>query len=104
VAFKANIDDLRESPSLNIVQALAKDLNTEILVVEPYIKQLPNALNSSTNVKLSGLAEALDKSNIVVLLVDHDDFRGISVEALKGKVIIDTRGMIRKPQDGLSIR
>lgn len=104
VAFKANIDDLRESPSLDIAQALAKDQNTQILVVEPYIKQLPYALNSSTNVRLLGLAEALDKSDIVVLLVDHDDFRGISAEALRGKVVIDTRGMIRKTQDGLSIR
>jgi len=104
VAFKANIDDLRESPSLDIAQALAKDQNTQILVVEPYIKQLPYALNSSTNVRLLGLAEALDKSDIVVLLVDHDDFRGISAEALRGKVVIDTRGMIRKTHEGLSIR
>lgn len=96
VAFKANIDDLRESPSLGIAESLAQDKDTQILVVEPYIKQLPDALNSRSNVKLLALAEALDNADVVVLLVDHDDFRGIDADALKGKVIIDTRGMIKK--------
>ena len=95
LAFKANIDDLRESPSLDIAKSLAHDKNTQILVVEPYIKQLPDSLNKA-NVKLLDLAEALNKSDIIVLLVDHDDFRGIDTEALKGKVVIDTRGMIGK--------
>lgn len=104
VAFKANIDDLRESPSLDIAESLAQDENTQILVVEPYIKQLPDGLDSRTNVRLLGLAEALGKADIVVLLVDHDDFRGIDAGALKGKVVIDTRGMIRKTPDGLSIK
>ncbi len=103
VAFKANIDDLRESPSLDIAKSLAEDKGTQILVVEPYIKQLPDALNSRANVKLLALAEALDKADIVVLLVDHEDFRGIDADALKGKVVIDTRGMIRKTPDGLSV-
>lgn len=104
VAFKANIDDLRESPSLDIAASLAQDAGTQILVVEPYIKQLPEGLDSRANVRLLGLAEALDKADIVVLLVDHDDFRGIDAGALKGKVVIDTRGMIRKTPDGLSIK
>lgn len=104
VAFKANIDDLRESPSLDIAESLAEDKGTQILVVEPYIKQLPEALNGRTNVRLLGLAEALDKADIVVLLVDHDDFRGINADALRGKVVIDTRGMIRKTPGGLSVK
>ncbi len=104
VAFKANIDDLRESPSLDIAKSLAEDRGTQILVVEPYIKQLPDVLNSRANVKLLALPEALDKADIVVLLVDHDDFRGIDAHALKGKVVIDTRGMIRRTPDGLSIK
>lgn len=104
VSFKANIDDLRESPSLDIAESLAQDKGTQILIVEPFIKQLPASLNSSANVKLLGLAEALDKSDIVVLLVDHDEFRGIQADALKGKVVIDTRGTIRKTPDDLSIK
>ncbi len=95
VAFKANIDDLRESPSLDIAESLAEDKGTQILVVEPYIEQLPEALNSVANVRLLDLTLALDKADIVVLLVDHDDFRSLNAEALTGKVIIDTRGMIR---------
>jgi UDP-N-acetyl-D-mannosaminuronic acid dehydrogenase len=95
VAFKANIDDLRESPSLDIAESLAEDKGTQILVVEPYIEQLPEALNSVANIRLLDLTLALDKADIVVLLVDHDDFRSLNAEALTGKVIIDTRGMIR---------
>lgn len=104
VSFKANIDDLRESPSLDIAVSLAQDNDTQILVVEPFIKQLPDSLNFRVNVRLLGLAEAMEKADIVVLLVDHDEFRGIQVDALKGKVVIDTRGMIRKTPGGLSIQ
>lgn len=104
LAFKANIDDLRESPSVDIAASLARDQRTQILVVEPYIKQLPDALSSRGNVQLLGLNEAMDKADIVVLLVDHDDFRVINADMLKGKAVIDTRGMIRKTPDGLSIK
>ena len=104
LAFKANIDDLRESPSLNIAESLLEDTGTQILVVEPYIKQLPDLLKGRINVRLLGLAEALDKADIVVLLVDHDDFCDIRAEALSGKVVIDTRGMIRKTPGGLSVK
>ncbi len=104
LAFKANIDDLRESPSLEIAKSLAKDRSAQILVVEPHITQLPDVLNSSSNVRLLGLAEALDMADIVVLLVDHDDFRAINQDALRGKVIVDTRGMIRKAPQTLPAR
>jgi UDP-N-acetyl-D-mannosaminuronic acid dehydrogenase len=104
LSFKANIDDLRESPALDIARSLAQDKSAQILVVEPYIKQLPAPLSVLTNVKLLGLTEALDKSDIAVLLVDHDDFRGMDANALTGKVFIDTRGMFRKTPEGFSAR
>jgi UDP-N-acetyl-D-mannosaminuronic acid dehydrogenase len=104
LSFKANIDDLRESPSLDIVRSLALDKSAKILVVEPYIKQLPASLGALANVRLLGLAEAIDKADIVVLLVDHDDFRGMDANALTGKVLIDTRGMFRKTPEGFSAR
>jgi UDP-N-acetyl-D-mannosaminuronic acid dehydrogenase len=102
ISFKANIDDLRESPSLDIARSLAQDKGTQILVVEPFIKQLPDPLNSLPNVKLLGLVEAIGTADIVVLLVAHDDFRDIDATALKGKVVIDTCGMIRKTSGGES--
>lgn len=96
IAFKANIDDLRESPSLEIAASLAEDIDTQILIVEPYINELPAALASRSNVTLSDLANALLEADVIVLLVDHDDFRDIDCGVLKDKTVIDTRGIIRR--------
>lgn len=96
LAFKANIDDLRESPSLTIAERLAnRALDTEILAVEPHIEELPRVLDSKNNVRQATTQEALDTAEVIVLLVDHDEFREISAEQLEGKIVIDTRGVWR---------
>lgn len=93
LTYKPNIDDFRESPSLEIVKAVSKKLhNVEILVVEPYAKNLATHLDGASNTKLVELEEALDKANILVMLVDHDIFRDVPVDRLVGKKIIDSRG------------
>ena len=94
LAFKANIDDLRESPSLDIVKKLvAASLADKLLVVEPFIEQLPAELACGS--ALVSLDEAIEKADIVVLLVDHDPFKSLDRSALQGKKIIDTRGIWR---------
>jgi len=91
--YKPNIDDVRESPSLEIVNTVTKRLPcVEILVVEPYVKELTSQLRGAPNARLVGVEEALDKANILVLLVDHDIFHDIPVDRLAGKQIIDSRG------------
>lgn len=95
LSFKPNIDDLRESPSLDIVVDLATKSEVNIVVVEPNITELPQKLAGQHNVKLVSLNEALDVADIVVGLVDHTEFLNITREALSEKVIIDTRGMWR---------
>ncbi len=89
VAFKANIDDLRESPALHIVQELEKMDIGQIMVCEP------NVVNGHSPVTLYGIDDVLDKADILVLLVDHDEFKDIDHELLKSKVLIDTRGCWR---------
>jgi len=92
MTFKPNIDDFRESPSLEIVQAVSNKLiDVEILVVEPYAINL-DMLNNSTNTNLVELDEAIEKANILVMLVDHDIFHEVSSEKFIGKKIIDSRG------------
>lgn len=93
LTYKPNIDDFRESPSLEIVRAVSNKLKpAEILVVEPYAKNLSTHLGGTSNAKLVEMEEALDKANILVMLVDHDMFRNIPVARLAGKKIIDSRG------------
>ncbi len=95
IAFKADIDDLRESPSLEIVESLARDQETQFLVVEPFVKQLPDLLRARSNVGLTSLPEALQIADIVLLLVDHKHFTSLSEREFVGKVLIDTRGCIK---------
>ena len=94
LAFKANIDDLRESPSVEIVRRLAADGVGKILAVEPHVDALPAEL-SDKGVELADVASALERADIVVLLVDHDQFKTILWVTLQGKTIIDTRGIVR---------
>lgn len=92
LAFKSDIDDLRESPSVEIVSSLKNNFHGELYVVEPYISELPSALASS-DVKLVGVEAALSVADIVVLLVDHKIFAEIDRSVLMQKIVIDTRGL-----------
>ena len=92
LSFKADIDDLRESPSLEIVQQL-KRLNLGMLyVAEPHISQLPAGLQSD-NVEFASAEDAVAHASIVLLLVNHRKFAGIDLGMLSNKFVIDTRGM-----------
>ncbi len=96
LAFKANIDDLRESPSLEIVeQVVAKQLAQRVLVVEPYIDALPMVLAGRPEVELINIDQALRDADVVVLLVDHLQFMSVNRSNLLDKVVIDTRGSWR---------
>ena len=95
LAFKADIDDLRESPALEIVKHLASTLKGELLVAEPYIDELPPSLAGCSNVKLVAVEEAIAKADIVVVLVNHQPFSQVDRSLLANKVIVDTRGQFR---------
>jgi UDP-N-acetyl-D-mannosaminuronic acid dehydrogenase len=92
LAFKANVDDLRESPAVEIAAALA-DSGLQVLAVEPHVQALPPSL--AGKVQLVGLEAALAAANVVVLLVDHRAFGALTLAGLAGKTLIDTRGQIR---------
>lgn len=95
LAFKADIDDLRESPSVEIVLDISKRrLCGRLLVVEPYVDELPRALGAGS-VELVPLDTALASADVVVLLVDHKQFKSLDRSLLVGKTVIDTRGAWR---------
>lgn len=92
-AFKANIDDLRESPALQIINSLAQKNLGRILVVEPNIEELPADLPA--DVALTSVETALAEADIVVGLVDHEPFKQISTKQMSSKIVLDYRGMWR---------
>jgi UDP-N-acetyl-D-mannosaminuronic acid dehydrogenase len=95
LAFKPDIDDLRESPALEIVKELAATIEGELQVVEPYIDELPPGLVGHCNVKFAEVDKALAVADIVVLLVNHQVFTQVDRSLLAGKILIDTRGQFR---------
>lgn len=94
LSFKADIDDLRESPSLHIAQEIAQRLpGISVHAVEPNISKLPESLEKLNNVTLDQLAPAISQSQIVLLLVDHKPFKEVTAAQLKNKTVIDTKGL-----------
>lgn len=95
-AFKPDIDDLRESPALSIIQRFATDNpETDVRVVEPHIDELPGSLSNFKNITKQDLDGAIAESQVIVLLVDHSQFKALDKSVLDGKSVIDTKGIWR---------
>lgn len=92
LAFKPDIDDLRESPAMDITEQLASMDVGEVLAVEPNIHQLPPSLLDA-GVSLVSLQEALEKANVLVVLVDHNPFKSLTIDDVNTKLVVDTRGL-----------
>ncbi|MCG9681416.1 UDP-N-acetyl-D-mannosamine dehydrogenase VpsB [Vibrio sp. Isolate23] len=93
LAFKADIDDLRESPALDITTQLAHEDVGQVIAVEPNISSLPEHLIDA-GVEFMDLERALEIANVVVVLVDHKQFKAADKIAFSKKVVIDTRGVL----------
>ncbi len=88
LAFKADVDDLRESPSVDIVRKLIKNNVGQILISEPN-------LESHEEFDLLSCEEVIRRADIILLLVDHKEYKGIKTLELNEKVFIDTRGILQ---------
>ncbi len=86
LSFKADVDDLRESPAVEIVRELQRRNVGRLLVVEPHIRV-------HAEFELATLENALKQADIVLVLVDHKPFKRVPREALQEKILIDTRGV-----------
>jgi UDP-N-acetyl-D-mannosaminuronic acid dehydrogenase len=95
LSYKRDIDDLRESPAMHIVEQLARENVGRLLIVEPNLKSLPESLAESDTTRLVDIKEAMTAADIILLLVDHRQFKRIDRELLKPKIVIDTRGIWR---------
>jgi UDP-N-acetyl-D-mannosaminuronic acid dehydrogenase len=92
LSFKPNIDDLRESPAVEVVKLLSEIPDLKIVTAEPHARALPHELEGRGIVFTDALS-AIDEADIVVLLVDHRQFNLIDPDALKDKKLVDTRGL-----------
>jgi len=93
LAFKANIDDLRESPAVEITIEIARTFpEATVMVVEPHVDGLPLVLDELPNTQLATTEQALAKGMVHVLLVDHAAFEPVAGD-LAATRLIDTRGI-----------
>ena len=89
IAYKANVDDMRESPALEIIEML-KSKKAEVLVFDPHVAKESNVNN---------LNELLKKSDCIILATDHKEFKSMDLDELKKngiKIMIDGRNCLDK--------
>ena len=90
IAFKPDIDDLRESPALQIVESIMNNHVGDVLVIEPNVQKLPGLLSKAEKVSYES---GWDAADIHVMLVDHKDFKKTDLKFRNDKKYIDLRGV-----------
>ena len=94
LAFKADIDNLRESPALNIAVDIAEELESiQFLIAEPNVRELPKRLKGFENAELKDYEAAIAEADVVLLLVDHKEFKALNASQLAEKTVVDTKGL-----------
>ncbi len=88
LAYKADVDDTRESPALKVIEIL-KEKEANVFVFDPYVKKGSN---------VNDLSELLEKSDYIILVTDHKEFKDIEnkLEENNIKIIIDGRNYLDK--------
>jgi UDP-N-acetyl-D-mannosaminuronic acid dehydrogenase len=92
LSFKPDIDDMRESPAVEVVRLLSEIPNVSIVAAEPNARALPRSLEGK-GIQFTDALSAIDQADIIALLVDHRQFNLVDPEALRDKKLVDTRGL-----------
>ena len=90
LTYKENVDDMRESPTLQLLASQRHHLAAPLMSYDPYITKdvVPNQKHN--------LDEFLDASDLVVIMVKHNEIKE-NIEKLKGKIILDCHNIINLP-------
>jgi len=92
MAYKKNVDDMRESPSLKLIELLLKK-HADVEYHDFYIPEIPKSRKYDFNLKSIKLESNIGKYDLVILSTDHDQY---DYEFLQknSKLIVDTRGRL----------
>ena len=94
LTYKPDVDDLRESPAIEVVERVARETRAEVLVVEPYLSALPPTLAALPGVRLVEDAAARAAADVVVFLVAHRMFRRLDAGLFAEKAVVDSAGVL----------
>jgi UDP-N-acetyl-D-mannosaminuronic acid dehydrogenase len=96
LTYKPDVDDLRESPALDIAIELARHTDGQLLIVDPNLRALPEPLAKFTNVKMCDTLRAVREADIVAILVAHSPFRRIPPDEFMRRIVIDVTGLTHR--------
>ena len=101
LSFKENVDDVRQSPAVEVVKRLSASLpDAMVTAVDPVVSRCPTELLDSPNVRFTReLPQKVDEFDAVVVLVGHRDFKKFDVAEFGSARVIDTRGLFRERQE-----
>lgn len=97
LSYKKNVDDLRESPSLEIINIL-HNRGADISFIDPFFEKFPHTRKTTLKIKRKEMNEnTISNADIVILVTDHDYFDYKMIKR-KAKLIVDTRGKFDKSE------
>lgn len=99
LAYKPNVEDLRESPSLEIVHQLAANPDIRVLVCDPFVSELPADLRDLPNVELTDATTAREQADIVAFLVRHTPFTRLEQKLFLNKIVVDAIGLLSERRE-----
>lgn len=96
--YKPDVEDLRESPSLNVIRLIATHSDIRVVVCDPMIKALPDELKAVNSVSLASIDDTCNQSDIAAFLVGHRQFRQLHPNRFLNKIVVDAIGLLSKPK------
>jgi UDP-N-acetyl-D-mannosaminuronic acid dehydrogenase len=97
ITYKADVDDIRESPAIDIVERLLQQHEFDVLVCDPMVNALPPSLHKfGSRVRHVDSDAAIREADIVVFLVGHRKFAKLKTQMFLNKVVVDAIGLMSR--------
>ena len=91
MTYKENVDDVRESPTLQLLESMAKHLAAPLPVYDPYVK------TRMFDSQVFDLDTFLADVDLVIVMVGHDEIKE-NADKLQSKIVLDTRNLFTREQ------